>query len=189
VITLSGSKTYLDEINSIPLTNPLYGIWSVDEFTLDGQVRPPLLTDNLRWQRMIFTSVKALTIQRMDGQLSPYALSIDTRNSTVSLKRIKATGTSTPWWSEFYSHTRLTDDATTASWQSRGFTKLDYKRPQPDAMILQGVMNGHQLHVTLKKEERQFTLKTSRFQWINDEYDFYNEYALEYEQPGSDSVP
>jgi hypothetical protein len=54
---------------------------------------------------------------------------------------------------------------------------------------LEGVLDGHQLHVTLKKEERQFVLKTSGFQWIKDEYDFYNEYALEYEQQGDNSVP
>jgi hypothetical protein len=33
---------------------PLYGIWDVDEFLIDGQVRPPLLTDTGRWRRVIF---------------------------------------------------------------------------------------------------------------------------------------
>jgi len=179
VITLFGSKMYLDEINNIPLTNPLYGIWSVDEFTLDGQSRPPLLTDDLRWQRMIFTSVKALTIQEMDGRLSPYALSIDTQESTLWLKGIKTARTSSPWWSELYSHTPVTDDSSTAASRLRGFTRLDYNRPQPNTMTLEGLTNGHRLRVTLKKEDRQFVLKTLGFRWINDEYDFFNEHADE----------
>src|SRR6185503_10927116 len=42
---------------------PLYGIWMVDEFSVDGQVRPPLLTDTTRWQRVIFQFPGSLTIQ------------------------------------------------------------------------------------------------------------------------------
>jgi hypothetical protein len=33
---------------------PLYGLWEVEEFTLDGKVRPPLTTDAGRWQRVTF---------------------------------------------------------------------------------------------------------------------------------------
>jgi len=187
VTTLSAASTLRHKLNSIPLTNPLYGIWRVGEFTADGQVRPPLLTDNLRWQRMIFSSATTLSIQEMNGQLSPYATSIDALHSTVSLKRIKAAGTSSPWWSEW--QPRPPYDTSDASARRRADVELSYNRPQPDAMILEGVMNGHRLRVTLKKEERQFILRTRGFQWINDEYDFYNEYSLEYEQQGSTSVP
>jgi hypothetical protein len=49
---------------------------------------------------------------------------------------------------------------------------LKYNRLQPDAMSLEGLANGRRLHVTLKKEERQFPLKTRGFRWIND--DFYS---------------
>jgi hypothetical protein len=33
---------------------PLFGLWEVEEFTLDGKVRPPLTTDAGRWQRVTF---------------------------------------------------------------------------------------------------------------------------------------
>jgi hypothetical protein len=44
------SKTYGRQ-NPEP---PLYGLWEVEEFTLDSQVRPPLTTDAGRWQRVAF---------------------------------------------------------------------------------------------------------------------------------------
>jgi hypothetical protein len=56
---------------------PLYGIWSVDEFSLDGQARPPLLTDATRWQRAIFQSPGFLTIQPMSGPNQSFRLDLD----------------------------------------------------------------------------------------------------------------
>jgi uncharacterized membrane protein YphA (DoxX/SURF4 family) len=34
--------------------SPFYCIWNVDQFVIDGQLHPPLLTDNSRWRRLIF---------------------------------------------------------------------------------------------------------------------------------------
>ena len=47
----------------------LYGIWSVSEFTVDGAARPPLTTDEMRWQRLVFDYPGVVTVQRMDGEL------------------------------------------------------------------------------------------------------------------------
>jgi hypothetical protein len=146
----------------------------VDEFLVDGQLHPPLLTDDLRWQRVIFTSVYALTIQQMNGQFSPYAVKIDTQKNTLTVKRIPTAGASSPWWSELYPPP--IGSGLALRW--RDSTELNYNRPQPDGMILEGLVDGRRLRVTLKKEERQFTLKTLGFRWINDEHDFYNEFFL-----------
>jgi hypothetical protein len=175
VITLSGASTGRQQVNSMPLTNPLYGIWSVDEFTADGQVHPPLLTDNLRWQRLIFNSNQTLTIQEMNGRFSSYAAAMDTHKNTLLLKGIKTAVTSSPWWSEWHLGPVTYDAA--PRW--RADMELSYSRPQADAMILEGLMNGHRLRVTLKKEERQFVLKTLGFRWVNDEYDLFNDFADE----------
>jgi hypothetical protein len=40
---------------------PLYGLWEVEEFSVDGTARPPLTTDAGRWQRVIF--LKPLTFR------------------------------------------------------------------------------------------------------------------------------
>jgi uncharacterized membrane protein YphA (DoxX/SURF4 family) len=42
---------------------PLYGLWEVEEFALDGKTRPPLTTDAVRWQRVTFN--KGSTFRRM----------------------------------------------------------------------------------------------------------------------------
>lgn len=47
----------------------LYGIWRVTEFSVDGTPRPPLLTDDLRWQRLVFDQSGVVTYQLMDGDL------------------------------------------------------------------------------------------------------------------------
>src|SRR5262249_19859236 len=99
--SLSYSSTVLHQVRSIPLTNPLYGIWSVEEFTGDGQVRPPLPTDSLRWQRVIFTSPQAVMIQTVSGQFVPYTAILDTGASTLSLKRVETAHMPGPWWSEW----------------------------------------------------------------------------------------
>lgn len=41
---------------------PLFGLWEVEEFTLDGKLRPPLTTDAGRWQRVSFN--KAFTFRK-----------------------------------------------------------------------------------------------------------------------------
>jgi uncharacterized membrane protein YphA (DoxX/SURF4 family) len=47
----------------------LYGIWRVTEFTVDGTPRPPLLSDDIRWQRLVFDQPGAVTYQLMNGDL------------------------------------------------------------------------------------------------------------------------
>ena len=34
--------------------SPLYGIWNVEQLVIDGQPRPPLMSDGDRWRRLIF---------------------------------------------------------------------------------------------------------------------------------------
>ena len=41
---------------------PLYGLWEVEEFSLNGEVRPPLTTDGDRWQRLAVN--KAFTMDK-----------------------------------------------------------------------------------------------------------------------------
>lgn len=49
----------------------LYGIWSVQDFRVDGTLLPPLTTDEKRWQRIVFDTGGATTLQMMDGALVP----------------------------------------------------------------------------------------------------------------------
>jgi hypothetical protein len=49
----------------------LYGIWSVQDFRADGRSVPPLTTDEIRWQRLVFDTGGATTLQMMNGALVP----------------------------------------------------------------------------------------------------------------------
>lgn len=61
----------------------LYGIWQVAEFSVDGTPRPPLLTDDIRWQRVVFDQPGVLTYQLMNGDLVDVAA--DTTGGTLSV--------------------------------------------------------------------------------------------------------
>jgi hypothetical protein len=37
-----------------PLQMPYYGVWTVDEFSVNGTERPPLFTDPVRWKLIVF---------------------------------------------------------------------------------------------------------------------------------------
>jgi hypothetical protein len=171
-MALSFSSTSHQRVKSLPVVTPLYGIWRVEEFAVDGEVRPPLLTDPVRWQRVIITSPETLTVQAMDGNFSPYAVAIDTMKSSLRLKSVDAVGTSSPWWSEW------NPLFTTNGAQWAGASDFTYDRGAPDRVTIHGAMNGHQLRMVLAKEDRRFALETRPFRWINDEADLFSERAF-----------
>ncbi len=120
----------------------LYGIWNVEEMTVDGQAHPPLLTDNDRWRRVIFDSMTLTTFQKMDETFVTYSSSLSDKDQTLSL-------------------TRNGDK----NWKA-GF---NFTRSAPDQLALDGVMDGHKVHLQLKLLDRSKLLLVSRgFHWIND---------------------
>lgn len=63
----------------------LYGIWAVTDFQRDGAAAPPLTTDGNRWQRIVFDSSGAVTLQNMDGSLLPVDADVDDDARTIVL--------------------------------------------------------------------------------------------------------
>lgn len=124
---------------------PLYGIWMVDEFSVDGQVRPPLLTDTARWQRVIFQFSGVLTIQPMSGPNQGFILDLNMENKTLSLgKRDNA-----DWKAEF-----------------------SFEETDPELITLSGEMDGHKTNARLVRfDESTFLLRNRGFHWIQ-EYPF-----------------
>jgi hypothetical protein len=171
LLMLGQGKALSSEINKLPITTPFYGIWTVEKFTADGEDRPPALTDNLRWRRVIFDGAPGLaglgkspkvvaTIQEMNSQFSPYIATVDTKNGTLSLKTPSSDDLNTG--ARFLIHTAIGEETN---------AELNYKRPSPDTLTLEGVVNGHRLLVTLKKEDRQFALRDMKFRWVVEEKD------------------
>lgn len=124
---------------------PFYGIWEVEQQSIDGQLRPPLLTDSDRWRRVISDSPTRVTFQRMDDSFARYGAAIDANNKTLV----------------------ITDDQD-KKWKAN-FT---FERPAPDQMTLDGKIDGHTVHMQLKLMDRnQFLLVNRGFHWIQ-EYPF-----------------
>jgi hypothetical protein len=120
----------------------LYGIWNVDQMSIDGQTRSPLLTDYDRWRRVIFDFPQYAEFQRMDESFAGFGSSISDRDRTLTLTK----GDDKKWKAVFTFH-----------------------RPAPDALVLDGTMDGHKIHMQLKMLDRsKLTLVSRGFHWINE---------------------
>jgi len=122
--------------------SPLYGIWNVDEMSIDGQVHPPLLTDNARWRRVVFDSVTGASFQQMDDTFQAYGTEINSENKSLILKK-----------------------SSDKNWKA----SFSFQRPVAETMILDGDMDGHKIHMQLKLFDRaRFLLVNRGFHWINE---------------------
>jgi hypothetical protein len=121
---------------------PLYGIWNVEQFSVDGQIRSALLTDAYRWRRAIFEFSTGMTVQKMDDSLTYHGASINVGANSLAL-------------------TKFSDK----NWKA-GFT---FQRPAADRLTLDGNMDGHQVHMQLQLVDRnQFRLLKPGFHWIQE---------------------
>ena len=63
----------------------LYGIWNIENFTVDGEVKAPLLTDNERYRRVIFDRPNVFAFQRMNDTFVYHQSAIDVSASKITL--------------------------------------------------------------------------------------------------------
>lgn len=126
--------------------SPLYGIWTVERVTADGQVRPPLATDPSRWRRIVFQSLRTpVVVQQMDDRFVYFRAAVDAAGGTVELSR-----PDNPKW-----HARFT-----------------YERASADRLVLDGTMDDLAIHADLQRvDPSTFLLVTRGFHWIQ-EYPF-----------------
>ena len=122
--------------------SPLYGIWNVEDFTVDGQARPPLITDATCWRRLVFDFPQFMSIRAMDDKPETYRAAIDEKAKTLAI-------------------TKLGND----KWKA----EFSFTRPAADQLIVEGVMDNHKIHAQMKLFDRsQFLLVTRGFHWIQD---------------------
>lgn len=121
--------------------SPLYGIWDVEQLSVDGQARPPDLNDyDRRWRRVILDAPDSVVFQRTDDSFARYGASIDLAGQMVALTK----GNSRHWRANFV-----------------------FERPSQDRLILDGEMDGHRIHAQLRLENFDtFRLLNSPFRWI-----------------------
>lgn len=123
-------------------TAPLYGIWSVEQFKLDGNTVTSLLPDQPNWQRIVFDSPADGTVQPRRGPNEHVFLRFDPQRRIFTM-----TAEDDPHW----------------------IAEFAYEKPQPDRVILTGSVDGHPASTTLQKEdESKFLLKSRGFHWIQE---------------------
>lgn len=76
---LSGQKQY----GSKREKSALYGVYDISSFILNQEIRPPMLTDTLRWKRVLFDYPTFSTVIFMDDRIKRFDTKIDTIAQTV----------------------------------------------------------------------------------------------------------
>jgi len=134
----SGSRKY-GELAPRP---PFYGVWNVEEFALDGAVRPPLLTDPLRWRRVTFSFADYLGVHLMSDETTGYRLTVSQAKKRMVLMSYKDRTSQSP---------------------------LSYTEPAPGVLVLDGTFEGKPFHARLRKVPRSSFLLLSRgFHWVSE---------------------
>ncbi|MFL6194973.1 MAG: hypothetical protein ACJ75H_12430, partial [Thermoanaerobaculia bacterium] len=136
-----GYKEYTVDVAT---KTPFYGIWNVEEFTADGKLLPPLLTDTVRWRRVLFEFPGMLAVQPMD---------LDTKGKYYKLEVDEKAGRMTL--------TQRKDE----TWKS----VLAVRKAGTDLLFLEGNFDGKPLRARLRRQDHKKFLLTSRgFHWINE---------------------
>lgn len=129
------------------LKSIFYGIWNVEAMTYDGKPRALSLapSDAKLWRRLIFDLPEYVSAECMDESITLFRAAVDPKKNTIGL-----TMQSNPKW-------RAT---------------LVSARNARDKMTLEGLADGHQLHLDLRAMDlSKFLLVSEHFHWIQ-EYPF-----------------
>lgn len=141
----------------------IWGIHDVESFVVDGETRPPLVTDEVRWRALVID--RALSSRRF-GRLRPGRISIQgmdgaIRHLTVELDEDAATITLLP-----------KGQSSVAAAREAGVALADvlrYERFEPGRLRVRGTFDGHALEVTLRERDLEEMHLISRgFRWINE---------------------
>ncbi|MEA2603470.1 MAG: hypothetical protein QOF89_4462 [Acidobacteriota bacterium] len=141
---LYGAYQARKEYGDLAPRSPLYGVWNVDEFVVDGAVRPPLVTDTVRWRRMVFEYPGFVSIQPMNESSRRVAYMLKLGKNTMTLNK---------------------------RGDSKGLSTLSYQQPGPGFMALEGTLNGQKIRARLSRQDNSFLLVNRGFHWVN-EYPF-----------------
>ena len=120
----------------------LYGIYDVAALETNGVMRPPLLTDSLRWRRIVFAREGRVTLRTMSDSVTRYQATTDTLKHSV----------------------RLVGRA-----PSRDTITLSYAVSSADAMTLSGRFGADTIVAGLRRlDETKFLLLNRPFRWVQE---------------------
>ena len=121
--------------------SPLYGIWNVEQLSVDDEIRPAVMNDyDRRWRRVIFDAPNVAVFQRTDDSLAHYGASIDATGRSLALTKRNS-----------------------RTWSAR----FSIERPSRDRLVLAGDMDHYRIRLQLRLVELDtFRLLRSTFRWV-----------------------
>lgn len=120
----------------------LFGIWDVEEMSIDGQIRAPLLNDYDRWRRVIFDFPTYVAFQRMNDSFPGYAAVYEKDQKTITLS-----------------------NGADKNWKG----SLTYRREGQEQLTLDGEMGSHKVHMRLHRvDHTKFMLPSRGFHWVQE---------------------
>jgi hypothetical protein len=121
---------------------PFYGIWRVDDLTVDGQPRDGRTAERLQWRNVIFDFPGIFGVQSPDASRRPFSLALDAAHRTMAL-----TWPPDPKWKSV----------------------LAYGQPAPDRLTLTGAFDGHQILASLHRiDGSRLELASRGFRWVSE---------------------
>lgn len=120
--------------------SPLYGIWNADTIVINGVTPAP--NDPARWRRVVFDNPRWFALQTMDDSRTRFHLKLDQEKKTMQVEK--------------------RDEINAKS-------ILHYQQPDPNTIVLDGVIDRQNVHAVLHKAPiPAFRLTTRGFHWINE---------------------
>jgi len=141
-VSLAGLNQYYNKgaLSTKPMVH-LQGIWTIEEYLSDGQIRPPLLTDITRWHRIVFESPDYIVVQKVDGKFDFFDFQVDENTKTLRLGKNQ----DETWKGDFT------------------FEDSDH------SLVLTGLLEHRKVGLKLNRlDESEFLLTSRGFYFIND---------------------
>ena len=149
IVGIAGFIMYGAYPTLFPSRSQLRGIWNVEDFAVDGQAHPSLVSDEQRWWHVVFDdpgpSRSIFAIQRINQSRQRFDLKMDAQKRSLALTK--------------------RDDP---KWKST----LSYQQLGPGLLALEGTLDGQRIRARIRRvKNSQFRLIDRGFHWIN-EYPF-----------------
>ncbi len=137
---------------------PLYGVWEVEAFVVDGVEHPPLLTDAERWRYLLISNPGSAATRQMDGSLTRMAFAVDKENGTITVGTPPAAQTASDVGAgEAVEETEEPPPPLTYQFDDEGLLEIS------------GEINGKRHELRLRKREiEEFPMRARGYHWINE---------------------
>jgi uncharacterized membrane protein YphA (DoxX/SURF4 family) len=76
---------FREQIRDMRRPSELQGIWRAERVVIDGVERPPLLTDDARWRKLIFHEYGGLVVRFTTDRRQWFQAKVDPKSRTISL--------------------------------------------------------------------------------------------------------